>query len=102
MLTNTQNLVQDLQEELVMKDSMTVKELKAESQRLENYYSNFEDSVHELHANVLASCPTQEAETETSELSKIEAELVAELERLELHMDSTLEERKSAFSEVSL
>ncbi|XP_068308484.1 uncharacterized protein [Pyrus communis] len=69
LLKQTENLVQDLEEELEMKDSVTVKEIADE-----NYG----------------------AQEESSELiSKIEAELEAELERLGLNMNAYIPERRS-------
>nr|KYP45804.1 hypothetical protein KK1_032622 [Cajanus cajan] len=72
LLKQTENLVQDLQEELEMKDSMTVKELQNE---------NYEEG--------------------SESMSKIEAELEAELERLGLDMNaSSLEKKLSELVEL--
>ncbi|KAL3513042.1 hypothetical protein ACH5RR_025759 [Cinchona calisaya] len=93
MLKQTQSLVQDLQEELEMKDSLTVKELAVED-------SESQDAQHDafnngpLHAlspeeklNGYHNIHNDQKEEEES-FSKIEAELEAELERLELNMNS--------------
>lgn len=74
LLKHKENLVQDLQEELEMKDSLTVKELAVED--------------YESQGN---SCDKM---AEEESLSKIEAELEAELERLESNMNSTRFEAK--------
>ncbi|XP_073134976.1 uncharacterized protein [Henckelia pumila] len=73
LLRQKENLVQDLQEELEMKDSLTVKELAVED--------------YESQDN---SCDQMAEES----LSKIEAELEAELERLESNMNLTRFEAK--------
>lgn len=115
MLKHTENLVQDLQEELDMKDAVTVKDLNDgpfESQRLDNSYVGTDDSTESSCAQVLASCPndgTDERDQpllsntiDIGEFSRIEAELEAELERLELNMNaSSLEGKISALGEVS-
>lgn len=74
LLKHKENLVQDLQEELEMKDSLTVKELAVED------YESQDDSRGQM--------------AEEEPLSKIEAELEAELERLESNMNSTRFEAK--------
>ncbi|KZV34690.1 hypothetical protein F511_00592 [Dorcoceras hygrometricum] len=74
LLKHKENLVQDLQEELEMKDSLTVKELAVEDYESQDY-----------------SCDHM---AEDEPLSKIEAELEAELERLESNMNSTRFEAK--------
>ena len=113
MLEHTENLVQDLQEELEMKDLLTVKELdnEAEGQRLDDSYPNIQDSIDLLQTQVPASFPTQKTDdkdqphpktAEISELSRIEAELETELEMLELNMyASSLDGRMYALGEVS-
>lgn len=113
LVKQTENLVQDLQEELEMKDSMTVKELANE-----NYESqDTRDSSHdraptvffpELHMDGSTERDgkilyDQKAEESSEPMSKIEAELEAELERLELNIDaSSLDRRLSDLVEVSL
>ncbi|KAI3861811.1 hypothetical protein MKX03_027416 [Papaver bracteatum] len=98
LLKQTENLVQDLQEELEMKDSLTVKELPNEDD--ESQETN-DHSFHNVGMTSLSSelsslnygdkrSDTQKLELEeNSEMMKIEAELEAELERLELNMQAT-------------
>ncbi|XP_042498859.1 uncharacterized protein LOC122077118 [Macadamia integrifolia] len=103
-LKQTENLVQDLQEELEMKDSLTVKELTNEG------YEPQENNHYSIHHQPPASIfpqqeltesinfngkePYDQNEDEKSEImSKIEAELEAELERLELNMCSSTVQR---------
>ena len=119
LLERTENLVQDLQEELEMKDSLTVKELANEdyesqythdhafgSEANEDYESQdaHEHACHNGPSNRFSSEPCDQKAEENSELmSKIEAELEAELERLELSMNSSCLERKlSNLVEVSI
>ncbi|MED6119855.1 hypothetical protein PIB30_015599 [Stylosanthes scabra] len=112
LLKKNENLVQDLQEELDMKDSMTVKELHSE-----NYGSQdtCDHSVCDKELNGFSpekltdNSPCvdlkktyDEKEEENSEsMSKIEAELEAELERLGLNMnESSLDRRLSELVDV--
>lgn len=102
LLKNTENLVQDLHEELEMKDSVIVKELVKEDDTSSNANENSanklkpnETLVH-TDSEILikygdeATGALKAAETVES-MSTIEAELEAELERLELNMkESTL------------
>ncbi|KAL4324244.1 hypothetical protein GQ457_11G026930 [Hibiscus cannabinus] len=96
-LNQTENLVQDLQEELEMKDSLTVKELVNENYESQQTYDNsFLDgemglSSVERNTDNLTRFDGEEPyhqKVEESEecMSKIEAELEAELERLGLNM----------------
>ncbi|XP_068656083.1 uncharacterized protein [Aristolochia californica] len=86
LLKQSQNLVQDLQEELDMKDSLTVKDLTNE--------------YLELQEMIDPSVSTKADEKEDFR-SKIEAELEAELERLELNMNAACLERSlSGLSEI--
>ncbi|MED6145030.1 hypothetical protein PIB30_021178 [Stylosanthes scabra] len=112
LLKKNENLVQDLQEELDMKDSMTVKELHSEN------YGSQDTCDHsfcdkELNGfspeKLMDNSPCvdlkktyDEKEEENSEsMSKIEAELEAELERLGLNMnESNLDRRLSELVEV--
>ncbi|EEF47762.1 hypothetical protein RCOM_1469830 [Ricinus communis] len=104
LLKQTENLVQDLQEELEMKDSLTVKELadeKCESQ------DTCENSLHYRALNPLfplqnvnnstnndgKESQSERAEDNSEDMSKIEAELEAELERLGLNMNKSSLER---------
>ncbi|KAM3318836.1 hypothetical protein P3S67_006036 [Capsicum chacoense] len=109
LLRQSEYLVQDLQEELEMKDSLTVKELATEdceSQDTLNDSSN-NGALQASHNGALqASSSTnyddcQSQKTEEESRSKIEAELEAELERLELSINSsTLEGKLAELDEV--
>ncbi|KAJ0106410.1 hypothetical protein Patl1_18899 [Pistacia atlantica] len=102
-LRQTENLVQDLQEELEMKDSLTVKELANENYESPGTCNN---SFHESMPNT--SCPEQHLDIKhddkelcdkkagegTESMSNIEAELEAELKRMELNMKSSSLERR--------
>lgn len=101
-LKQSEHLVADLQEELEMKDSLTVKELvnDDDSQDIHesfcghqkmNLFSNLNDSSVAIYADEeLVSLE------KIKSMSKIEAELEAELERLELSMKgSALQGRSS-------
>ncbi|XP_042500890.1 uncharacterized protein LOC122078815 [Macadamia integrifolia] len=100
LLKQGENLVQGLQEELEMKDSLTVKELANEA------YASQQNNDFSIRHQPLGpffpkqrftesnNCDSEELydkkEDEKPEsMSKIEAELEAELERLELSMCST-------------
>ncbi|RYQ85678.1 hypothetical protein Ahy_B10g105263 [Arachis hypogaea] len=112
LVNQTDNLIQDLQEELEMKDSMTVKELHNE-----NYGSRdtFDHSCYRKELTGLSpgkrnsprmecgeSCAQME-EDGLESMSKIEAELEAELERLGLEMNaSSLESKMSELVEASI
>ncbi|XP_060204959.1 uncharacterized protein LOC132632859 [Lycium barbarum] len=98
LLRQSENLVQDLHEELEMKDSLTVKELPTEDCESEDTH-NDPSNNEALHApspkgkldksstNDDEECRSQKTEEES--MSKIEAELEAELERLESSMNSS-------------
>ena len=112
-LKQKENLVQDLQEELEMKDSLTVKELANEDcdsqETSDRFFSNRVptsfSSEQELESlNYDSKRIDYPKPTENSEsMSQIEAELQAELERLELNINaSSLETRFSDLAEVSL
>lgn len=82
-LKQMENLVQDLQDELDMKEGLTVKELPNETS------GEHDDGNVKVHI------------VDSEPMSKIEAELEAELARLELNMTSNhLEEQPFDFSEV--
>ncbi|KAG8388757.1 hypothetical protein BUALT_Bualt02G0158500 [Buddleja alternifolia] len=98
MLKQTENLVQDLQDELEMKDSLTVKELAIENYELRDVHNDcyINDAVHALSLEQKLDDPSRYCNEEYSDqkageesLSKIEAELEAELERLESNMNSS-------------
>lgn len=105
MLRQSENLVQDLHEELEMKELLTVKELATEdcgSQDAHNDSSNNgalqapspKGEMDKSPTNYDEDCQSQKTEEESR--SKIEAELEAELERLELTMNSSKLEGKLA------
>ncbi|KAG6587582.1 hypothetical protein SDJN03_16147, partial [Cucurbita argyrosperma subsp. sororia] len=95
LLKHTQNLVQDLQEELEMKDSVTVKELSNENCESldisENSFFGRRERNLDSSAKSDMELFEQNAEEGSESLSKIEAELEAELQRLGLntHTSST-------------
>lgn len=101
-LKQTENLVQDLQEELEMKDSLTVKELATEDFESQDDRC-FDDTVHALsleHNLVEENC---DEKAEVKSISNIEAELEAELQRLESNMiSSSLKGKLSNLVEVSI
>ncbi|XP_031384507.1 uncharacterized protein LOC116198489 isoform X1 [Punica granatum] len=85
-LEQAKNLVKDLHEELEMKDQLIVKEIDWKAASAEssgrNGTPNERSSYHERHE------PRPDVE-KSEAMSKIEAELEAELERLELNMEMT-------------
>ncbi|WOL07763.1 hypothetical protein Cni_G16511 [Canna indica] len=111
LLKSSENLVQDLQEELEMKDTLTVKELSNEAcghQKPSDSISKLE--LIESAGNQVSTsyCPADNV-NENKQLnlpmeesrSRIEAELEMELEKLELSMKaSSLNGRMSALSEL--
>lgn len=96
LLKRNENLVQDLQEELEMKDSLTVKELATD-----NYESN---DVHNNYCTDDTGIPSSLKEKfdeeschekpEEQSLYAIEAELEVELQRLESSINSSSLEGK--------
>ena len=114
LLKQTGNLVQDLQEELDMRESMTVKELNNEDYGPQD---TFDHSFYDKELNGFSpekhmdnsprndskELHDQKAEESSEAMSKIEAELEAELERLGLNMStSSLDRRLSELVEVSM
>ncbi|KAK1550338.1 hypothetical protein Q3G72_017482 [Acer saccharum] len=109
-LKRTENLVQDLQEELEMKDSMTVKELAnvnyGSQDTCDNSFHDSEPICFFPEKNVDKSRKHDDEEicdekAESDSMSKIEAELEAELERMGLNINaSSLERRLSDFVEL--
>lgn len=109
VLKQTESLVDDLQEELEMKDSVTVKELANENYGSQDTSDN---SVFNRALNPFSpeqnmdkydgrDSYEQKAEESSESMSKIEAELEAELERLGLNMNtSTLEGRLTDLDEL--
>ncbi|XP_023516045.1 uncharacterized protein LOC111780025 [Cucurbita pepo subsp. pepo] len=95
LLKDTENLVQDLQEELEMRDTLlTVKELSNENCESLGIPENSLFSMKEQ--NLVPSAKSddkelfiQSAEEGSESLSKIEAELEAELQRLGLNIDTS-------------
>ncbi|XVF08928.1 hypothetical protein REPUB_Repub07fG0046900 [Reevesia pubescens] len=105
LLKQTENLVQDLQEELEMKDSLTVKELANENyESRETYENSFHDRAtnsSSLEQNLDNSTRYdgkesyyEKVEESSESMRKIEAELEAELERLGLNMNVSNVERR--------
>ncbi|XP_061364956.1 uncharacterized protein LOC133308351 [Gastrolobium bilobum] len=104
LLKQTENLVQDLHEELEIKDSMTVKELHSENygsqdtcdhsfcdKELNGFYAE-----QHMDNSPIIDCKKsydQKEEESSDAMSKIEAELEAELERLGLNMNESSQER---------
>ncbi|GMH17005.1 hypothetical protein Nepgr_018846 [Nepenthes gracilis] len=97
LLKQTENLVQDLQEELEMKDSLTLKELVNENDSsLDAHDSSIKNRrtiAHSTQSNSNEAVKYSGGESEAQKtdeklesMYKIEAELEAELERLELNM----------------
>ncbi|KAG9151584.1 hypothetical protein Leryth_021900 [Lithospermum erythrorhizon] len=93
LLKQKNNLVEDLQDELEMKDSLTVKELAVEDDESQDTHhdSLYNGCSHSPEAKLNIQMESDQGkyhddETEVKSLSKIEAELEAELERLELSM----------------
>lgn len=97
-LKHTQNLVQDLQEELEMKDSLTVKQLANENNESQDTCDNsfhyrasnphlLIQNVNDSINNIGAVSYNEYTEQSPESMSKIEAELEAELERLGLNMN---------------
>ena len=112
VLKQTENLVQDLQEELEMKDSMTVKELANDNYESQDTCDNSCDRAlnafsPEMHLDGSTKYDDkksydQKAEESSETMSKIEAELEAELERLGLNISAcSLDRRLSDIVEVS-
>ncbi|CAJ1975414.1 unnamed protein product [Sphenostylis stenocarpa] len=105
LLKQTENLVQDLQEELEMKDSMTVKELQNENYGSQDTcdHSSYDKELNEFSPEKhVGNSPRidskqsyqQKVDQSSESMSKIEAELEAELERLGLDMNASSLERK--------
>lgn len=113
LLKQSEDLVQDLQEELEMNDSFSVKELAYgtyESQNLKHWNSKPEDSTvlaqnhnmtpHSASPDEQDHLHLNKAGGNSESLRKIEAELEAELERLEQNInDCSLEQGMSHLGE---
>ncbi|CAI9754092.1 unnamed protein product [Fraxinus pennsylvanica] len=110
LLRQTENLVQDLQEELEMKDLLTMKELAVENYESQDMHddSYYKEAVDAFTPEQKVDDSTEycreeygDQKAEDLSLSNIEAELEAELERLELNMSSSkLEKKISNLAEV--
>ncbi|CAI9281501.1 unnamed protein product [Lactuca saligna] len=98
LLKQTESLVQDLEEEIEMKDSLVMQELTIDdhkSQRTDDGYNNLEELTDINNKESVIQ------KTKDESFGEIEAELEAELEMLELNMtSSTLERRISDLFEV--
>ncbi|KAL5707874.1 hypothetical protein ACHQM5_018727 [Ranunculus cassubicifolius] len=95
LLKQTENLVQDLHEELEMKDSLTVNVLAHE------HYDSQENKMTESLRHDIKRTVDHKSDEDLESRSKIEAELEAELERLEQNMNaSNLESRLSDLAEL--
>lgn len=111
MLTSSENLVQDLQEELELKESLTVKELVTEGYCCNEPTDNVAvaESLEPSRNQVSeSSFPTEQTDQwdmlhlpKEDLRSQIEAELEIELERLELNINaSSINGRTSSLNEV--
>lgn len=104
-LKQTQNLVQDLNEELEMKDSLMVKELDNDGSECQGTYEHsIVDGIStafspERKLDKVTLCGSKEPDDikayYSEERSKIEAELEAELELLELNIKKSSLQRTS-------
>ncbi|KAK8604579.1 hypothetical protein V6N13_099515 [Hibiscus sabdariffa] len=114
LLKHTENVVQDLRDELEMNDSLTVNEIANEKNESQETYDN---SIHdrerssssiEQKLDHLKRCYGRESyydkvEESLESMSRIEAELEAELERMGINMNvSNLERRLSDLVELDL
>lgn len=111
LLKQTEDLVQDLQEELELKDSLTVKELAHdhfESQDThEDTYSK--EAVFEFSSDHNCDESTRkdqkedhDQKTQEESMRKIEAELEAELAMLEVNMNSSSQQGQFPDLEVTM
>ncbi|XP_076903921.1 uncharacterized protein LOC143559137 [Bidens hawaiensis] len=102
LLKQKESLVQDLEEEIEMKDSLVLRELTIDddhkSQRMDGSVSDASPhSVSHVHYNKDSDFMKEKDDS----FSRIETELEAELEMLELNMSSsTLERKISNFVEL--
>lgn len=79
LLKQKENLVRDLHEEIEIRDRLTVKEISIEDKQSSNWELDFSSSKHDLEKSTVDNPEV---------MSKIEAELEAELEKLELKIAS--------------
>lgn len=97
LLKQTKNLVQDLEEELEMKDSLIMQELTSDDH--ESQRTNTPINLEELMVSDKKEIVIEKGKDES--FSEIEAELEAQLEMLELSMtSSTLDRRISDLYEI--
>ncbi|KAJ6318059.1 hypothetical protein OIU76_013577 [Salix suchowensis] len=97
LLKQNENLVKDLNEDLKMKDLLTVKELVGEGSSFQGTTENPSKGSTKKESDKSTKFdgrePDDEKAANSEAMSKIEAELEAELERLELNMKSSSLER---------
>lgn len=97
LLRQTEELVEDLEEELKMHDSLTVKDLTGEAHNaVETWRDPFaeghgtrhtsSDKLPEAGCEIGERTPIEEPEKRMENMTRVEAELEAELERLELNL----------------
>lgn len=106
-LKKSENLVQDLHEELEMKDLVTVKELPGERcnspEIAQHSFFDGDPTTTFTEQGGSRKCDGYDPDHQKAEysesMSKIEAELEAELERLELTMKTSSSEKMSDFVE---
>lgn len=111
-LRQAQNLVQDLHEELEMKDLLTVKKIDTDGPRIPedgahpflNGTTTTSSPVYEMHnsSKSLTREPNDGAAEKSDAMRENKAQLEAELERLELNMKLTSVKNTSDFVEASL
>ncbi|KAD2805966.1 hypothetical protein E3N88_39343 [Mikania micrantha] len=94
LLKQKENLVQDLEEEIEMKDSLVMQELTIDDHKSQITDCSFDDgSVHSVtHEHNNKDSVFMKAKDDA--FSRIETELEAELEMLQLNMSSSTLERK--------
>lgn len=111
LLIQTQNKDKDLQEELEMRDSVTVKELNSEVLKFqETNYGSFSNRSLKASSSELVqlkryggNSSNDDPKVDNSEeLRKIEAELEAELELLEQNINKSSLQGTSHYDEVTL
>ncbi|XP_038678511.1 uncharacterized protein LOC119979958 isoform X2 [Tripterygium wilfordii] len=104
LLKQTESLVQDLQEELDMKESLTVKELADETSQSQDGCDHASHDIaqpffsehykNNSTGNDSKECNNEKAVESSESMSKIEAELEAELERLDLNINTSIYQRR--------
>lgn len=112
-LKENENLVRDLQEELEMKEQLNVKELKLdeafESSATSKHpllsdtpHGSYTEQELDIYNNCDGEEPDDQKAVSSEAMSKIEAELEAELERLEINMRTYSLEKIPDYIEVSM